>query len=318
MPRRSASLTGSLPRSALFALGLALGCEGAPNLAPPSAQHAVRSEPPSEFAVEGVSLSDSESSLTIGRLIGRKRTGGAGLFTYHDLRELVLTNTELVITSSSPSLSIEPLLDYVRTLSSVIGQKQPSDEGGPEPITRLVFENLTIRMRHPTLPEFGLSADKARLNFDSNMLVLEEGAKLSPPRGKRLAAPVAVLAEHEAGVYFPRGYWVDAPKQQDCKISVVLSPRSGEVEHFGRVCGGPALQASAFFTMDPSGSLSPARVVPAIDYEDPVAKRERIALAQFIDRAPNEWKPLLLMMMASPDVPIRLQGVDWGGPLPLR
>jgi hypothetical protein len=295
-----------LPRYALLALGIALGCEGAPPEPPDAAQPGAPA--PSHFAIEGVLLSDSQSSLSVGRLIGRKRTGGAGLFTYHDLRELVLTNAELVLDSPSASLSIAPVIDYARALSSVVGEMQPADPGS-ELVTRLVFEGLTIRLRHPVLRELRFSAEKARLNLDSNMLVLEEGFRVSPPSGQPLAAPVAVLAERHDGLYLPRGYWVDARRESDCRISVVISPQRGAVPEVSRVCAGPALQASAFLTLDRAGALSRAATVPAIDYDDPVDRREQIVLSKFADRLPSEWKPLLLMMMQTPDVPIRLQGI---------
>jgi len=108
-----------------------------------------------------------------------------------------------------------------------------------------------------------------------------------------------MLADGHDGVYFPRGYWLDAPPKEKCRVSVVYSPELGALQELRRVCGSTPTYRSTFFTPSARGTLLAAPTIPAIEYEDPIDTREQIVLTELLDRLPPEWKPLLMGILSA-------------------
>jgi hypothetical protein len=294
--------------AALAALGLvaAFGCGDAPTAPAPAGE----TSEARELSLEGVALSDADSALSAARVIARKRTGGGGFFVYHDLWELDFSATELAIRADGASLSIAPLIDYATAIASLFGNVPASVSGDRSGVlSRALFTDLAIRVEYAGAGSLRLSAKKARLNLDSNSLVLEEEVVVDPPVGKSLAAPIAVLAHRHDGVYLPRGYWLGTPTETKCRVSAVYSPRLGALEELRRVCGGTPTYKSTFFVLEPGGALSAAPAIPSIQYEDYVDTREEIVLSHLLEHTPPEWKPLLIGVLSS-QLPLTLKGPE--------
>src|SRR5262249_59038857 len=110
--------------------------------------------------------------------------------------------------------------------------------GRAKSLSRLLFADGEIIIEYGRSGIRHLTAKKGRFHLDSRSLVLEEAVTVSPPRGKDLAAPIAVLADGHDGVYFPRGYWLDAPPEQKCRGSGGDSPALRAGPELGRVLWG--------------------------------------------------------------------------------
>src|SRR5215468_10512623 len=250
--------------AALAALSIAAGCSDSGTAVSPTpkldTEGAVEAD---ELVLDGIDLTDADSALSATRAIFRKRKGGGGFFTYHDLRESVLSETHLAIRSDSASFSFTPLIDYAKDISSLI-IRMGAARGRAQSLSRLLFTDLEIRIEYGRSGNLHLTAKKGRFNLDSRSLVLEEAVTVSPPRGKDLAAPIAVLADGHDGVYFPRGYWLDAPPEQKCRVSVVYSPELGAVQELRRICGSTPTYRSTFFTPSERGTLLAAATIPGI------------------------------------------------------
>jgi hypothetical protein len=232
-----------------------------------------------EFHLTGVSLigaagqSDEESHrLSAGTIVSRKRTGRGGLLVYHDFKEILASDVEIVIQLSAddkPLLS--GVLDGTNSVFSPENLGRPVDEVSSDNglyLTRAVFQNFSIKLQASGQTAFALTSEIASLDFASNILVLEGQVTIITSQNEEIHSSQAVFSSEFDGVLLPMGYAV------------------GD-EHFS---------GRAFLIDDGRGVLSAAAHVPDIDYADAVQKMEKALLAHVLEIAPPELRPLLFVL----------------------
>lgn len=289
--RRSAAYTARAPQDGLerrtaaavglawlAALALPLACTPRPDDPASSGASASKpgaAEPVYGLALDGVSVLEHDdsgsSSLTARHVVYRNRSGAAGFLTYHDLAELLAVDVDLSIQLSS-SGGFSSIFERVKRLlapeSTVEPFEREASRAGPI-VTRLLFENLSIRQQSPG-KELSLEADRATLNFDSETLVLDGRVVMRTSGGEEVRSRRAVLSGEQDGMYLPLGH----------------------------TRGGRHLATSSFLVLDSQGRLSATPGTRHIAYEDLIEKRERLVLDHFAKRAPQALKPLLMAILA--------------------
>jgi hypothetical protein len=134
---------------------------------------------------------------------------------------------------------------------------------------RVLFEDLAIRVVESEGRELLLSAKRARLSFDPDTLVLDGSIVMTTPLGEELRSARAAFSGDFEGIHLPAGYEI----------------------------GGRRFAQGAL-VVDAGGALTPAALVPELQYDDYVNRTERAVLTHFAKRAPAELQPLIFAILA--------------------
>jgi hypothetical protein len=213
------------------------------------------------------------SSLSAARLAVRRRIGGGGVLVYYNVTELVVADA--VITLSTGGENGTLLSRVLESVKRPFESSQSSDSsllvasGKNEISGRVLFEDLAIRVVESEGRELLLSAKRARLSFDPDTLVLDGTIVMTTPLGEELRSARAVFSGDFEGIHLPAG----------CEI------------------GGRRFAQGAL-VVDAGGALTPAALVPELQYDDYVNRTERAVLTHFAKRAPAELQPLIFAILA--------------------
>lgn len=232
---------------------------------------------PDEFSLEGISVFSSwdggePSSLSAKSILGRKRTGAGGLVVYHDVMEVRALDVSITVQVDSED---EALLSHVfggvKRFFSREGLPTPlgGAPSGNRSVLPVVFKNLSIRLQQSGQKEVTIAATRARLNSDSDTLVLAGQVVMTTPRDGDVHASQAVFSSEFDGIYLPAGYTIGDRRMGGRRLLVV----------------------------DASGVTSEASSLPDVDYEDLIERREKLVLAHFLKAVPSELKPLLFLFL---------------------
>lgn len=238
--------------------------------------------PSERIAFQGFSASERDSTgascFRAAEVVYRNRSGAAGFIHYHDYAELLASEAHLSIElsrldgfSSIPEAIASLLaLDSEEMASLRPARREVGVAGARGPVvTRLVVKKLAIDLSSPGAG-LVVEADRGSQDVDSGTLELSGGVRLRTERGQEIRAAKAVLSRRRNGLYLPAGHSLDG--------------------HTGP--GG------AFAVLDQNGGLSVTRGGAPISYEDLIAKRERLVLVHYADRAPVSLKPLLIAILS--------------------
>jgi hypothetical protein len=192
---------------------------------------------------------------------------------YYDVTELTVDDAVITLSMDGGSGTL---------LSRVLGGvKRPFEsELSSDPSTlvasrrngitgRVLFEDLAIRIVESGRAELLLSAKRARLSFDPDMLVLDGPIVMTTPGGEELRSARAAFSGDFEGIHLPAGYEI----------------------------GGRRFAKGAL-VVDAEGALRLAAQVPELRYDDHISRTERTVLKYFSKRAPPELQPLIFAILA--------------------
>lgn len=272
-------MRGGSVRLGLLCAVLSCGCTEAV-LEPGNVEERASSRPPLELdgvLVKAHTKAGEPLTLRARSLVQDKRRGASGAIVYHSFSELRIEDFQLGIERDRPasfSRAVQDLLAQMMALGGGSGSEVPAPErkgrGTDAPIpTRALFRGFRYCERSDA-GEAELSASRARLAFDSSMLVLEGDVRLRGARGERIEARQAVLAADENGLFLPLGHRWD---------------------------GRPATEA-VFLVVAADGRLSASQGLPSRSYDDLLERRERVVLTHFAERAPSALRPFVSALLA--------------------
>lgn len=215
----------------------------------------------------------STCSMSATRVLERPRTGAGGLIVYRDIMELAVEKA--AVTHSTTSVVGTLPRRILDALGHVLPWKRPDGgslglgNGGGRGRPRVVFDGLDIQSVEPGQRTFQLSAERGKLSFDPDTLVLAGSVAIATPAGEELRSPRALLSRDFEGIHLPAGYQLD-----------------------GKRFAAGALVIGA------DGRLAVATHVPEIRSADLLERTEGVILSQFADKAPGELRALLLALLA--------------------
>lgn len=214
-------------------------------------------------------------SLRARHLVHAKRRSASGVFVYHSFSEFLLDDVLVEAERDQHagfSRIVLDLLDRIEVLGGDSGaapvrERAEQAPDGPTP-SRALFRNFQFVERSDA-GELELRASRARLNFDSGMLVLEGDVRLRSARGERLEAEQAVLAPDDNGLFMPLGNRWDGRLTAD----------------------------AVFLVAAPDGRLSASQGLPSRSYDDLLERRERVVLTHLAERAPAGLRPFMAAIL---------------------
>ncbi len=196
-------------------------------------------------------------SLSADKIIHRKRA--SRFFVYQNLKEIFISGARIDIVmnnndSANDNIAI-PLNNIGDILKSLGKSQTPVEEYlrgttdiNLDLLTRILFRDIAVNVHLFDGGRISISADSARINFDSENIILEDHVHVADSANNKLLSSMAVWSKEFNGVYLPEGYRLQNEYRKE----------------------------KAFFAVDGRGEFSKVNDLPDIKYADFIEEGEKV------------------------------------------
>jgi len=223
------------------------------------------------YYAEGVTINKKNGnnlivSLHADKIIYRKRT--SNFFDYKNLKEIYIENAEIDIVKEGPTF-IDKLYEDMKIFSNEYltnnSFKNERPDAKKEIMSRILFNNIVMRMHYPEQKTIFSRASNAEINYNIDNIVLNDDVFVKDEKGIEYYAKSAVFSGKYNGFYFPIGFVTKRYKTN----------------------------RKVFYVINRLGDVYKSENVPQINYIDLLSKMEGELFLKMMRRLPPQIRLIL-------------------------